>query len=327
MTAPTMAFLEDILPLLRCPVSGEDVVLRDGRVVARSGGAGYEIDPSGVVKFAETSLSDDAKVQQRHYDKIASAYLANLGYPHTREYMEFLDRALRHVTADAGAGRVAEICCGKGEAFQLLGEFLECGVGVDISLSMLKAAVSIHDPARIHFVQGDATNPPLRSGVFDSVFMLGGIHHVNDRDALFAEVARILKPGGRFYFREPVNDFILWRMIRSFIYRVSSGLDHETEAPLRYCDTVAALNRAGLKLETWNTHGFLGFCLFMNSDILVFNRLFRFVPGIRTLTRWSARLDEMIVSLPGLHRAGLQVVGCAAKAPEGRSGVVARQSC
>lgn len=122
MTAPTMTFLEDILPLLRCPVSGEDVVLRDGRVVARSGGTNYEIDPSGVVKFAETSLSDDAKAQQRHYDKVASAYLANLGYPHTREYMEFLDRTLRHVTADAGLGRVAEICCGKGEPFQLLGE-------------------------------------------------------------------------------------------------------------------------------------------------------------------------------------------------------------
>lgn len=317
MTMSTMANLEAILPLLRCPVTGDDVKLRDGKVVARSGGASYEIDSYGVVKFAEAQLSKDARVQQEHYDRIASAYVANLGYPHTREYMEFLDRALRRVSSDAGKGRVAEICCGKGEAFQFLGEDVACGIGVDISLSMLKIAVGNHDPARFHFIQGDATNLPLCSGVFDSVFMLGGIHHVNDRDALFAEVARVLKPGGRFYFREPANDFILWRVIRSVVYRMSSGLDHETEAPLRYRDTLDTLNRAGLRLETWNTHGFFGFCLFMNSDILVFNRLFRFVPGIRTLTRWSTCLDEWIVSLPGLGRAGLQVVGCATRAPEG----------
>lgn len=325
MTMPLTTNLEAFLPLLRCPVTGNDVTLRDGKVIARSGGASYEIDPCGVVMFAESEISKDARKQQEHYDRIASAYVANLGYPHTHEYMGFLDRTLRQITADAGLGRVAEICCGRGEAFQFLGEGVACGIGVDISLSMLKVAVMSHDPSRLHFVQGDATNLPLHSGIFDSVFMLGGIHHVNDRGALFSEVARVLKSGGRFYFREPVNDFALWRLIRNLIYRVSSGLDRETEAPLRYHDTLDALNHAGLRLETWNTHGFLGFCLFMNSDILVFNRLFRFVPGIRNLTRWSTHLDEWIVSLPGLGRAGLQVVGCAIKSPECRSGVVAKR--
>ncbi len=51
----------------------------------------------------------------------------------------------------------------------------------------------------------------------------------------------------------------------------------------------------------------------MNSDVVFFNRFFRFVPCIRAVTRTSARLDEAILNLPGLARAGLQVIGVAEK--------------
>ena len=51
----------------------------------------------------------------------------------------------------------------------------------------------------------------------------------------------------------------------------------------------------------------------MNSDVLYFNRLFRFIPGIRYITRAFARFDNWCTGLPGLRRAGLQVVGKAVK--------------
>jgi hypothetical protein len=73
------------------------------------------------------------------------------------------------------------------------------------------------------------------------------------------------------------------------------------------------MERAGLRSLQYRTHGFLGFCLFMNSDVLFFNRLFRFLPGIRAITRASARFDQAILGLPGLARAGLQVVETAEK--------------
>jgi hypothetical protein len=130
------------------------------------------------------------------------------------------------------------------------------------------------------------------------------------------EVARILRPGGIFYFREPVSDFWLWRVIRKVIYRWSPILDDQTERPLRYQDTVPMLERAGLEVEKWQTIGFLGFCLFMNSDVLIFNRLFRFVPGIRAVTRVATRLDDWVTALPGLGRTGLQVIGAARKSGE-----------
>jgi hypothetical protein len=51
----------------------------------------------------------------------------------------------------------------------------------------------------------------------------------------------------------------------------------------------------------------------MNGDVLAFNRLFRFVPGIRAVTRAATRLDEWSLKLPGLKGAGLQVIGVAEK--------------
>lgn len=303
-----------LLELLRCPITGGGL-LEDGNALSTTiaNGPRYEITATGLPLFAQSSLSEDGLKQQAHYDRIAKDYLANLGYPHTQEYMAALDRSLLSCVSPNSLGTTAEICCGRGEAFHLLQDRIQCGVGVDVSVSMLEAAQTEHQRRPIRFVQGDATMLPLRSAAFDNVFMLGGIHHVSDRPQLFFEIERILKPGGTFYFREPVSDLALWRWMRAVIYRLSATLDHETERPLRHCEVAPLLENSGLRLTQWATHGFLGFCLFMNSDVLIFNRSFRFVPGIRRITRFFAKLDNWALGLPGMHNAGLQVIGKAEK--------------
>src|SRR5262249_48968627 len=109
------------------------------------------------------------------------------------------------------------------------------------------------------------------------------------------------------------SDFFLWRWMRAIVYRLSPILDSDTERPLLWRETVPVLERAGFAVESWRTYGFFGFCLFMNSDVLMFNRLFRFIPGIRFLTRLATRIDDVTLLLPGLRRAGLQVIGVARK--------------
>ena len=236
--------------LLRCPDTGQ-ALHRDGdALVCADGSRRYPVSAEGIPQFALERLSDDARIQQQHYDAVADAYVTNLEYPHTIEYMAYLDRALLDAIGDRDLGAVAEICCGRGEAFQLLGERVRIGVGVDISVEMLRAARREHDTRTHCLAQGDATRLPLADAAFDSVFMLGGIHHVNDRPALFAEIARILKPGGRFYFREPVSDFLLWRGIRAVVYRLSPALDHGTERPLLHAETVRSSSGRGSRAST-----------------------------------------------------------------------------
>ena len=304
----------EFLELLRCPVTTEPLFQVGRTLVSESRRNRYTVTETGIPVMADEFCSEEGRTQRAHYDTIASAYIANLKYPHTEEYMRYIDGAVLKVAEGGALERVAEICCGRaGETFRLLGNRVRLGVGLDISLDMLEAARAELPADRFMFVQGDATSIPLRSAAFDSVFMLGAIHHVNERQRLFAEVFRILKPGGRFVWREPANDFFLWRLLRNLIYRVSPLLDPDTERPLRWQETWPVLKNVGFEPQTSRTLGFFGGCLLLNSDVLVVNRLFRFIPGIRTLTRIATRIDELFVRFPGMSRAGLQVVGVAVK--------------
>ena len=305
--------------MLRCPVSGKAVLWDGFHLTSLDGSISYRVDRSGIPLFAENLCSEDARRQQNHFEKISKRYIENLGYPHTQEYMAYLDAAFLDLAAQANCVVTAEICCGSGEAFRLLERRVGSGVGVDISASMLDVARHFLRDRRYCFIQGDATNLPLNDATFDSVFIIGGIHHVNDRKRLFSEIYRVLKPGGRFYWREPVSDFFLWRWLRALIYWLSPALDEKTERPLLYEETVPVLAQAGLELKRWETHGFLGYCLLMNSDVLVFNRLFRYLPGIRPLTRLMAKLDGWTVRIPGLRNAGLIVIGMAEKPKSAQS--------
>jgi ubiquinone/menaquinone biosynthesis C-methylase UbiE len=309
---PTSSQIESFLDLLRCPASGQPLHVEDGSLITADLSHRYRLS-GGIAMLAEHDMSTEAAAQGHHYDKIAAAYTANLGYAHTQEYLAYLDRVFFDAVGERTLGTTVELCCGRGEALGLFGTRIDRYLGVDVSERMLIAATAQHDHPNALFVQGDATRVPVGDCTADNVVILGGIHHVVAREKLFAEVERILKPGGRFFYREPVSDFFLWRMLRSLIYRVSPLLNHDTERPLIFEETVPVMQRVGLRSAQYNTHGFIGFCLFMNSDVLVFNRLFRHAPGIRQLVRASARLDEAILTLPGFSRAGLQVIGVAEK--------------
>lgn len=305
--------IDDFLDILRCPLSGQPLVRGADSLAAVGRPDRYRLTPDGIPLFAGDLGSGDSETQRLHYNRIAAAYTANLEYPHTQEYIACLDRLTLEAIGETEIGTLAELCCGRGEALALLGSRATRYVGVDISENMLQAAMASQRHPRAAFLQADATRVPLADASVDTVVMLGGIHHVPARAKLFAEVSRILKPGGRFVFREPVSDFVLWRALRAIIYKLSPMLDEKTERPLVYAETVPVLIESGLRLLQYRTHGFFGFCLFMNSDVLVFNRLFRFVPGIRAITRASAVIDEAVLGLPGLGRAGLQVIGVAQK--------------
>lgn len=304
-----------LLELLECPFSKTPLsVSEEIQSLISANKEQYRLNPSGIPMFAESFCSEEGKVQQRHYDKIAKAYLTNLAYPHTQEYMAFLDREFLEMIGDRELGTAAELCCGKGEAFSLIGDKIKKGVGADVSVKMLEGALEEHSSRdNFLFIQADATQLPLKASSFDSVFMLGGIHHVPNREKLFQEVSRILKPGGYFYFREPVSDWLLWRMIRSIIYKLSPILDDQTERPLRWEETVPLLEENNFQMGIWKRIGFIGFCFFMNSDILVFNRFFRYIPGIRKITRAFILMDKAVLKLPFLNKMGLQVISYAVK--------------
>src|ERR1700683_5297620 len=188
------------LDILRCPQSQQALSLEGDSLVSASGDHRYRVNAAGIPLFASEFLSPEAKIQWDHYNKIAGAYTANLEYPHTREYLSYLNRVTLAALSDEPLGTVAELCCGRGEAPSLFGDRIRRYVGVDVSETMLQYAIAQHTFTDGIFIQGDATNVPVAAESVDTVIMLGGVHHVPDRYRLFTEIARILKPGGVFLY-------------------------------------------------------------------------------------------------------------------------------
>lgn len=309
--SPPSRSLEPFLDLLRCPRTQEPLRLEGERLLTE-GGAEIPLDPAGIPLFARELLREESRRQQEHYDRVASLYLEHQDPPHVREYLDFVDGLLL-AEVRRPVRTLVELCCGRGDALALPGLNYGRGVGVDVSTAMLSAGVQALRDRRALLVQGDATSLPLRDEACDAVVVLGGIHHVPDRAALFREVARVLEPGGRFYWREPVDDFLPWRALRALIYRLSPNLDHATEEPLRRERTEAELARAGLRLDSWRTCGFLAWAGLLNAEVLVVNRFFRYLPGMRTVARAGIRFDEALLGQAWLRSRGLQVVGVAEK--------------
>jgi SAM-dependent methyltransferase len=98
--------------------------------------------------------------------------------------------------------RVLDLGCGAGldtiHAARLVGGGGRV-VGLDRSPAMLAHAIgTIGDemPTRPMFVVGDAARLPCSSASFDIVTSNGALNLVFDKGAAFAELARVLRPGG-----------------------------------------------------------------------------------------------------------------------------------
>jgi SAM-dependent methyltransferase len=115
---------------------------------------------------------------------------------------------------------VVDFGCGSGENSLLLARRGAYVIGVDISESLVGLArrrLEINGLAgRAQFVVGSAHDLPLRDGTADVVLGIAILHHLN-LDAASREVHRILKPGGRGIFKEPVRDSRLVRAVRRCI--------------------------------------------------------------------------------------------------------------
>ncbi len=96
-----------------------------------------------------------------------------------------------------GSERLMDAGCGSGRLTAKLLERLPQGeiVGVDLSHNMLTQA-SEHLGNRVCFVQADLTHLPFDSA-FDVIFSTATFHWVLDHPAMFASLARALKPGGK----------------------------------------------------------------------------------------------------------------------------------
>lgn len=178
----------------------------------------------------------------RAYDQVAD--------PQTRWGRAVLERL--PLTGDE---RVLDAGCGSGRVTELLAARLPRGsiVALDASASMIAAARERLAPLgeRVEFVVADLGRPlPLASPV-DAILSTATFHWVPDHDALFANLAAVLRPGGRLVAQcGGAGNIASIRRVLSTIGDGWTGAAHY-ETPLA---TAARLVAAGfVDVECWLT--------------------------------------------------------------------------
>lgn len=116
----------------------------------------------------------------------------------------------------------ADLAAGGGFFTEKLAEWTGTVVcAVDPSAVQLEALVKDCPGAPIHTVKSSPDSEEMFSqipeGSLDGVFSFGGLHHVANHEQLFANVARLLKPGGRFVAGDVCDDSSLQRHFDTFV--------------------------------------------------------------------------------------------------------------
>jgi arsenite methyltransferase len=76
-------------------------------------------------------------------------------------------------------------------------------LGVDISEAMLARAVRAHAGPQVGFLRADAQQLPLRDQTVDAAVSIAVMQLIPDPAAALAEIARVLRPGGRLAVMVP----------------------------------------------------------------------------------------------------------------------------
>jgi SAM-dependent methyltransferase len=139
---------------------------------------------------------------ERGYDLLAPKF----DYTPFRTPQIVIDAVGRCLAPLGPFGAGLDICCGTGVAMMMLRPLCtERVVGLDFSQGMLEVCKSetagVPGSAAIECVLGDALHMPF-GAEFDLAVCFGAHGHIlrKDEDRFVAEVARVLRPGGRFVF-------------------------------------------------------------------------------------------------------------------------------
>jgi SAM-dependent methyltransferase len=163
--------------------------------------------------------------------------------------------------------KLLDVACGSGGPTLRIARITGCRVrGVDIheqGIAAGRARAKEEDlTERATFEQLDGSQPlPFPDASFDAVICVDAVNHLPNRSRIFEDWARVLRPGGRLVFTDPIvvtgpltNEEIRIRSSIGFFLFVPAGLDERllADAGFRVAEAVDRTENMARMAERWH---------------------------------------------------------------------------
>ena len=253
-------------------------------------------------KLEEQEFHDRLRSTYEKDPDLYAKYTANKKYyAVTASSVRYVEELLRR---EATGRNVLDYGCGGGQYSLLMAGFAEHVTGIDISPDSVAECRARAERAgltsRVTFKVGDCEQLPFPDASFDLVIEAGVLHHLALQNA-YAEIARVLRPGGTAVMIEAVAHnpvFALYRRLTPHL-RTKWETDHiltrqDLLSSSRYFDSVELrfFHLFSLLAVPMRNHAAFG-----------------------PVLRWLDAIDHHILSMPLVKWLAWQVVVIAKKRP------------
>ncbi len=234
-------------------------------------------------KFPAVTQNSET-LQKEHYERIAADYDTHYNDLYSQKYMRRFVFEPMFEGIELNNQSVLEAMCGGGQATPFLLNSGAKVTGVDISPPQTINFKRRHQKAEV--ICGSILNSGFADNSFDTVAVIGGIHHMPPYDnESILEIYRLLKPGGHFCFMEPHNESFAEKFRQEWYKR--DPLFAENEAAINMTELHEKFkNHFNFKHELYL--GNFGYLFVLNSMV------FRIPPKFKSVYSPTVILTEAV---------------------------------
>lgn len=179
-------------------------------------------------------MSDRIKREKEYHNKAFSEGIRSKADKYYTIHKNSQKKLNELLQTHATGKYVLEFGCGPGHNAFFLARYAEKLVAIDISDYAIKTAAEYAKKeglTNLEFREMDAESMEFEDETFDLIFGNSILHHL-DVEKSYTEIVRVLKPGGRAVFYEPLGHNIFINLYR----RATPEMRTEDEHPLKMHD-------------------------------------------------------------------------------------------
>jgi 2-polyprenyl-6-hydroxyphenyl methylase/3-demethylubiquinone-9 3-methyltransferase len=150
--------------------------------------------------------------------------------------------------------RILDVGCGAGFLCNHLSTLGHTVTGLDISQTSLDVAAAHDQTKKVTYLAGDAYHLPFEDASFDVVTNMDFLEHVDQPGLSIQECARVLRPGGKFFFhtfnRNWLSHLVVIKAVERFVKNTPKNM-HVIELFLKPEEVQRMCQESGLQVKEW----------------------------------------------------------------------------